>query len=116
MYELDRIAVVLRPTEALLNWLTEQPNQDPSLDLNDLCNDCTTLLIPGFTSPDEAFEFLEERYAALFDNELASLGVPAECWPNDRNFELFNEWFDVEFHSLVYDLVEEDVLIDEEAF
>lgn len=48
-------------------------------------------------------EWLQENHDILFDEELEIYSSDATCWPKDRDFESFNEHFDVKFCSEVFD-------------
>lgn len=108
MVEIDRIAVIVKPTTHLIQWLREQTDALKSVDLYELRSDCTTLLIPAFETPEEAYSYIEELYPGIFESELEALGLEEDSWPDDRSFELFTAWFEIEFHSMVYDMVYED--------
>jgi hypothetical protein len=30
-------------------------------------------------------------------------------WPENKTYKMFQEWFDVEFHSMVFDLLQSDI-------
>jgi hypothetical protein len=40
-------------------------------------------------------------------------GTDESDWPKVRDLKLFREWFDIKFHSLVLDLVDEPLEDDE---
>lgn len=108
MYELERIAAVFKPTQLFLDWIREIPGEDNSdLELVDLREDCTTILIPAFNSPEEADTYIEELFINIFANELEGWVEDPAFWPQEPDFELFKSWFDIEYHSMVYDLVDE---------
>lgn len=108
MYEMERIAVIIKPTQLFLNWVKSIPGDANSntMELKDLREDCTTLLIPPFESPTEAQEYIEEIYEDLFNAELESWCTDSSLWPKKRDYYTFKSWFDLEYHSIVYDLVE----------
>lgn len=109
MYELERIAAVLKPTQRFLDWIQQLPGDEmDELELSDLREDCTTLLIPAFDSPDEADAYIKEMYADIFANELESWDTDPESWPDEPSFDMFSEWFDIEYHSMVFDTVEDE--------
>jgi hypothetical protein len=90
----NRNAAVIKPRQPLLAWVKMLPNQD---------------LIPEFPSIDEAINYIESIYEELFDLELASWYQDEALWPGDRDLKLFREWFDVEIHSEVFDVLDEAV-------
>lgn len=57
---------------------------------------------------------LEEVWDFLFGMELLEYCPDEDLWPADRSYELFREWFDVKFSSMVLDLVPGPVLHEED--
>ena len=43
----------------------------------------------------------------MFDAELNDWYTDPALWPQSRDFEMFVAWFDVEFHSGVFDLCDD---------
>lgn len=105
MFEVDRIATVIRPTKAMLEWLYTQPSQYDHMTLENLQEDCVVLLIPAFDGPKQSMEYIKQIYKGILEAELISWGVPESSRPKDCSLELFLKWFKVEFHSVVYDVM-----------
>ena len=104
MLIVDRIVAIVRPKQKMLDWLHKQPSIEVNFHLQNLQTDCTALLIPPFESPRQAKEYIQQIYATIFEGELVSWGLPKTVWPADRTYELFTQWFHIEFHSVVLDL------------
>ena len=116
MYEVNRSIALLRPRAPFLAWLKSLSggiNQD-SLTLDALRQDCNVLLLPATDDPAELEQFLAERCETLFCAELADWCEDPDTWPEPLNLTLFNEWFEVEIHSVLTDLVDEP--LEREAF
>lgn len=109
MYIIDRNLAVIKPKQPFLDWLRGVPGNDVELTLDQLRIDCTALLIPEFEEPEDAVSFIDEIGAELFEAELGSWIDDAKLWPKDRSLAAFWTWFDVEIHSTVVDLVDEEV-------
>lgn len=104
MFEIDRVAAVVKPTASMLEWLNNQPGQTDNLTLETLRKDCLVLLIPAFDGPNQALEYIKQIYRGIFEAELISWGVKKRDWPEDMSLERFNQWFELEFHSILYDV------------
>lgn len=104
MFEVDRIVTIIRPTNYMLTWLKRLPKAVDSMVLRNLQKDCTALLIPAFDGPKQARAYIEQIYQSIFEAELTSWGIPKSQWPAERSLELFDRFYDVEFHSMVYDI------------
>jgi len=81
LLDADMTIVILKPTQQCVDWINQLPTPEDGsyspVTLFETQNDATTLLMPKFD--DEDF------------------------WPQERNFEAFLEWFEIEQHSIVYD-------------
>lgn len=108
MYEIERLVTVIKPKQAFLDWLKQVPDQDDELSLDDLRSDCTALLLPPFESPDEAEDYVKKHIDDIFANELESWCESEEQWPTERTFAKFTDMFDIEYHSMVFDMMDED--------
>jgi hypothetical protein len=108
VYVIDRNLAVIKPKQPFLDWLRGVPGNEVELTLDQLCIDCTALLIPEFEEPEDAVSFIDEVGVELFEAELGSWVDDSELWPNDRSLQAFWTWFDVEIHSTVVDLVDEE--------
>lgn len=105
MYEIDRIAAVVRPTKAFLDWVNKNcrsPGEE-NLVLEEVQSDCTVLLLPLFDDAVEAENYIESIYKEIFENEIEAWSLDPAAWPENRTYELFQQWFFVEFHSFVFD-------------
>jgi hypothetical protein len=76
---------------------------DPRWPLREL-KEKTIYLIPDYESDEEGWAILEEVYDEVFQSELWGWHTDQSGWPRDRTFKMFQEWFEVEFHSMVEDL------------
>lgn len=108
MYIIDRHLAVIKPRKPFLDWLKGTPGYEVELSLDQLRLDCTSLLIPEFEEPEDAVAYIDEIAAELFEAELSGWVDDAASWPADRSLKTFWEWFDVEIHSNVVDLVEDE--------
>ena len=53
--------------------------------------------------------FVDDNFNIIFENELKNIYTDETLWPSDRTLKMFKEWFDVEYHSPVFDTVEEPI-------
>lgn len=104
MFEVDRIAVVIKPKFQMVEWIKDYTDVLHNVSEEQLKTDCTVLLIPAFDNPFHAEEYIKTFYENIFANELASWKVDKKFWPKERDWENFCEWFNLEYHSLVFDV------------
>ena len=115
MNEVNRGAIVLRPKKLFLDWVNSTDGDGLVLTLDEVSRDSTAYLTPQIEDDDELREFLEQHYPLLFEQELVGWYQDEDAWPAKRDFPTFMEWFDIEFHSLVLDLAEGELLVVDEA-
>jgi hypothetical protein len=99
---INRIAVVLIPTEACLDWINSC--DDDKLTLDDIQKDPTIFLVPeGKGEPESQVR----RYCkAMFEEELYSWYTDPALWPKDVSFRSFKKFFTIQVASTVFDLGE----------
>lgn len=111
MYFVDRSAVVVKPTQAFLDWLLSTQQHDlPELTLAQIRSNCSTYLLPQTDTPEEAAGFFGGFWENIMKGEIASWEIPEQEWPT-LSPEKFAEFFDLEFHDMVMDLVDDDLQV-----
>lgn len=106
MQSINRTAVVVKPKQPFIDWLKSMPDDDSDYGLKEVSEDNLTFLIPEFNSPDEAMEYIRERYGLILEWAFGGWAATEELWPAKRNWKMLNEWFDIEIHSEVFDLAD----------
>ena len=104
MSEINRSLVILRPKQPFLDWGMALDDEDKNFTLEQLAEDSTAYLIPEVWDASDQEELLESYYDVLFEQQLVGWWTDETAWPQKRNLKMFLDWFEVEFHSLVFDL------------
>ncbi len=107
---LNRAALIVRPKQPFLDWAA---GLDDSGLVPDVEGEKTVYLIPEFESDEEGLRVLKRVYAEIFERELDGWHTDPSAWPQKRDFKTFQQWFSIELHSVVEDVVD-DALIDDE--
>ena len=107
--EVNRAVVVALPREPFLDWLngveaTLPEEERTPITLVELHETPTAYLIPVVETADELAEVLADAWPEIFEAELASWYQDEEYWPEGRTRELFDEWFELRFGEMVFDL------------
>ena len=50
-----------------------------------------------------------KNWEFYFENELFDWYTNEDLWPNNRSLKMFKEWFDVNVHSMLFDLADDDI-------
>ena len=75
-------------------------------------NESTVYLLEEKQSNEEITEWLKENFDKVFQKELEAWIADEKKWPRNRTYQVFTNWFDVKFHSMIYDL--EDYPVDKD--
>lgn len=106
---INRGILIIKPNTYFLDWLNQLPDNIPvesPYSIEDIRQDCTTFLLPDVVSEGSIDFIIEPIKTNLFEMELADWCTNPEWWPADRTNETFDQWFDLEYHSMVWDLLE----------
>ena len=111
---INRSLLIVRAKQRFLDWLNSLP--DPAITaLDEVNSDSTVYLVQDFESDDEREKVLAHCYDLILEDQLSGWWTDKRDWPEIRDLETFKEWFDVESHSVVRDLLNES-LVDEESY
>jgi hypothetical protein len=101
----NRSYITVHPKQAFWDW-ANQYNTEVSFDADDTTEGTVYLVEEDF------FDFepvLEKNFKKIFKNELSSITEEEEYWPEVRTMEVFEDWFTVDFGSIVVDLEKSDL-------
>lgn len=107
---LNRAVLIVRPKQPFFDWAA---GLDDSGLVPNVEDEKTAYLIPEFESDEEGMQVLKHVYGEIFERELDGWHTDPSAWPRKRDFKTFREWFSIELHSVVEDVVD-DALIDDE--
>jgi len=103
---INRIGVVVKPRKPFIDWLNYlYEDKDEAM----VSEDNNIYLIREMDSNEEAMEWLKDNFEPIFDNELLDWNTDENTWPQNRTWQVFRQWFDVEICSMLLDM-EDDVI------
>lgn len=99
MKSLNRSSLVLRPREPYRRFCGTASSVE----------DQYVVLVPNLQNRDECLAYIREngRFARVFEFLLQDCFRSLAERPNHASFEVFLEWFDVEYHGVVIDLADD---------
>ena len=100
----------MRPKQPYLDWAA---GSDDSGLVPDPRDEQTVYLIPSFESDEEGWKIVKQVYSEVFERELDAWHTVETAWPQNRDFKMFQDWFEIELHSVVEDLCDYEILDDE---
>ncbi|MEP7359047.1 MAG: hypothetical protein ABI847_17485 [Anaerolineales bacterium] len=110
---LNRAAAIIRPKQPLLDWLRSQPDWDFDLTLEEMrADEALVLLVPDYGTLDEARDYVARNFELVFSLELNGWYTDPNLWPASRTAAMFLEWFEVELHSQIADIVREPLMLE----
>lgn len=104
----NRHMIVAKPREPFLEWFNKL-NPEREMTLQDMRDDSTAFLIPGFETLVQSSRYVRENYAEFLEHILDEWEPDRDKWPQDTKYELFKEWFDIYYHSTIIDTCEETI-------
>ena len=104
MLSINRTAIVVRPLQPFLDWLRWADPTSADLSLKDLQDDPTVYLIRECGNDIEVRESLAKVCGRIFEEQLDGWYRVPSSWPNQRDMEAFERWFEWSAHSVVEDL------------
>ena len=111
---INRSAITVRAKQPFLDWLRNLPDPvDPEFTLDRVNCEPHVYLLPEYEMINEQEQLLEQFYDIVFELELEGWWTDETDWPSHRDLEMFKQWFDVEFQSMIQDLTDEPLIDDE---
>ena len=108
---IDRSAIVVRAKQPFLDWLLQLPDPvSPDMALERVNHEPHIYLLPEYGFESEQDDLIAHFYGMIFEAELEGWWTDETDWPSDRTVDMFKQWFDLTFHSMIEDLVDAPLL------
>jgi hypothetical protein len=111
MRVLNRTAVTLTGAQPYLDW-TRANDADTNkgmLTVSHAKPYGSAFLLPEFELEEDVQEWLEENATWLFEFQLSAWTEDETSWPRTRDLKTFREWFQIDIHSVVVDVADDDI-------
>jgi hypothetical protein len=109
---INRGAIIVRFKKPYIDWAIGLDDAGLTPDKE---GESTVYLLPEFEDDVEALEVLSNSFDRIFEHELKSWHWDKSAWPQNRTWDMFRQWFDVEFHSCVEDLGGDEPMADDDV-
>ena len=109
MESINRAIAIIKPKQPFIDWINSEPSDTVKYTLETISQENLTFLIPEYDDPDDALRFIKKHFTSIFEFELFGWCTNEESWPANRTWKMFQEWFDVQIHSEVFDLLDENI-------
>ncbi len=112
-FTLNRTVILMGPRQPFLDWLNDVDPDEQALTLDDLREDNEVFLIPQFSDDIDSTKWVEARWSSLFEHMLMGWIEDEEQWPQNRNLDMFRNWFDIEIHTMAWDLSDDPLYVED---
>ena len=112
---LNRAALLVRLKEPFIEWINEVDPMDnrEKVTLEEANKDRTIYLIDD-SEADHVEEWIGLNFRQLFECELEDWYADSSLWPDELSRELFQEWCELECHTVIVDTVGGPIIDDED--
>ncbi len=111
MRVINRTAVTITGAKPYIDW-TRQTDADANKGTITVARARTygsAFLLPEFELEEDIQEWVEDNAAWIFEFQLGAWTDDEATWPKERNLASFREWFNIEIHSVVVDVADDDI-------
>jgi len=108
---LNRAGFIIRPKEPYIEWAARTEG-DSSL-AEGLRNRAAVYLVPEDPTGREETPPLDDYFEEIFEYELEAWDTDDSKWPAARTLEMFLQWFEVSGQSIVVDLGEGPIWVED---
>jgi len=107
----NRQLIVLKPKEPFLRWIMEGDPSSPPPKFEELLQDLDSYLVPDSAGETDADvkRWVNKHWRLFFEQMLNDWYVDETLWPKNRSAKLFNEWVEIQHHSMVWDMANDDI-------
>lgn len=111
-FTINRSLILLIPRQPVLDWIKRVDPEPLNLTLEDLRQEQDAFLLDqgSIESVEDARRWVHRRWRTFFEQYLYDWYTDESWWPQNRSLKMFRDWFDVEFHSMVWDLSKQPIV------
>jgi hypothetical protein len=111
-FSINRSVIFMIPKQPLLDWvIAADPGPPISITLEELQSEVDGFLVSqeNIETTEDAQRWVYRRWEMFFDRFLEEWYTDETLWPKKRTLKMFKEWFDIRYHSMLWDLVDEPI-------
>lgn len=111
MRVINRTAVTITGAKPYVDW-TLETDADANKGAITVARARTygsAFLMPEFELEEDIQEWVEDNAVWIFEFQLGAWTDDETTWPPIRDLRSFREWFNIDIHSVVVDVAEDDI-------
>lgn len=105
----NRSLVVIRKKQPYVDWANALPDRSENeiknpITVDEINREPAAYLIPEILDDRDLDAYLDSMWIILFEMLLADWSLEPNWWPKKRSRKMFNNWFEISLHTMVYDM------------
>ena len=110
-FTINRCLIVLLPKQPALDWIMRVDPNPPDLTLAELRQEQDAFLVrqEGMELVEDAERWVCRRWKMFFERFVGEWYTDESWWPKNRTQKMFKEWFDIQFHPMIWDFSDEPI-------
>lgn len=114
-FTINRHLIILMPKQPVLDWIKRVDPNPPNLTLEQLRQEQNVFLVPdSLDGQQDAEKWVKRSWPVFFEGFLNEWYTVESWWPQKRTYKMFKDWFEVQYHSMVWDLAASESVIYED--
>lgn len=104
-FTINRHLIILMPKQPVLDWIMRVDPNPPDIGLEQLRQEQEAFLVTdALDGPADAEKWVKGRWQMLFEGYLDGWYTVESWWPQKRTYKMFKDWFEIQYHSMVWDM------------
>ncbi len=97
--------IILLPKQPVLDWIKRVDPNPPNVTLEQIRLEQNAFLVPDtLDGQQDAEKWVQKRWQVFFESFLDEWYTVESWWPQKRTYKMFKDWFEVQYHSMVWDM------------
>lgn len=107
----NRAVMIVKARQPYIHW-AKGVDAEAALSFHECRGDGSAFLVPEFEKEEDFRAFIKSNYRMIFEHELEAWMRDESVWPRKRSYRMFEDWFKIEIHDLVFDLGDDEIEIE----
>ena len=102
---INRAGLIVRPKQPYIDWANSVDDNAPRADLQELRASPSIYLVESIDVLEDFDLLVEDNWEWIFREQLNGWMRDPKTWPDELTREMFVEWFDCEFSTMIWDML-----------